>query len=567
MAIRQLTIQRYRGLEKFEWCPAPGVNALIGPGDVGKTTVLQAISLLFNTAPSGSASEYDYYDRNVEDGFEISAVIGDLSETLRRNYPTALRGWKDNQLHGLPDEDGAEAVILVSVRGNNDLEIFHEVVFSDDTRVWFSVASRRTLNFSNLASGARAMTEFRLSRGSLLDRHIKGSKLRLIVTEKMAAASADIDLPEDIAESLEQLKKRFKTMGLPDGLHLGLITPQERSLLWLVGLLTGDKPEHAVPLAFSGSGTTQLAMFALASALAKGEPIVVVDEPEVGLEPYRQRALIRSLVRLAGATGQVFITTHSPAILSVLTGAQLARIMPGVNPQTLTGVEIDRLLREAPSAFVSMLPVLCEGETEAGFLAEVLDLYAKKEGLEGLDALGVTLVAREGIPIGQPRVLHEATALLNVGIACGLFVDNEASFAGLRDQLRQRDDCAFGCWDTVVNIEEAVAMSLPIEQMSKLVDLAARLLQRGRPESLLQQVGEYAGEPGKASIDALVASLGEKTVRNALSKAMQQGIWFKQMERARALGKFLLEEGMPSDMEKVLVAFWESIKKVLYGAK
>ena len=247
MAIRQLTIQRYRGLEKFEWCPAPGVNALIGPGDVGKTTVLQAISLLFNTAPSSSASEYDYYDRNVEDGFEISAVIGDLPETLRRNYPTALRGWKDNQLHGLPGEDGAEAVILVSVRSNNDLEISHEVVFSDDTREWFGVASRRTLNFSNLASGARAMTEFRLSRGSLLDRHIKGSELRSIVTEKMAAASADIDLPEDIAESLEQLKERFKTMGLPDGLHLGLITPQERSLLWLVGLLKGDKPEHAVP--------------------------------------------------------------------------------------------------------------------------------------------------------------------------------------------------------------------------------------------------------------------------------------------------------------------------------
>lgn len=56
-------------------------------------------------------------------------------------------------------------------------------------------------------------------------------------------------------------------------------------------------------------------------------------------------------------------------------------------------------------------------------------------------------------------------------------------------------------------------------------------------------------------------------MRNALSKAMQEGGWFKQMERARALGKFLLEEGMPSDMEKVLVAFWESIKKVLDGAK
>ena len=130
------------------------------------------------------------------------------------------------------------------------------------------------------------MTELRLGRGSLLDRHIRGGELRSIVTEQIAAASAEMDLPKDIAASLEQLKETFKTKGLPDMLYLGLITPQERSLLWLVGLLTGDRPEQAVPLAYSGSGTTKLAMFALASALAQGEPILIVDEPEAGLEPY-----------------------------------------------------------------------------------------------------------------------------------------------------------------------------------------------------------------------------------------------------------------------------------------
>lgn len=82
MAIRRLTIERYRGLKKFEWYPSPGVNALIGPGDVGKTTALSAISLLLNTGPSGSASEYDYYQRNVEDEFGISAVIGDLPKSF-----------------------------------------------------------------------------------------------------------------------------------------------------------------------------------------------------------------------------------------------------------------------------------------------------------------------------------------------------------------------------------------------------------------------------------------------------------------------------------------------------
>jgi len=308
-------------------------------------------------------------------------------------------------------------------------------------------------------------------------------------------------------------------------------------------------------------------MFALASALAQGEPILVVDEPEVGLEPYRQRVLVRSLARLSGASGQAFITTHSPAILSVLTGKQVARLIPGANPQTLASADIDKLLREAPSAFLSRLPILCEGVTEAGLLTEILELYATREGKDGLDAYGVTLVAREGIPVGQPKVLREATALLDAGIACGLFVDNETDHAGQRDQLRQRDDCAFGCWDTVVNIEEAVARSLPVEQLSKLVDLAAELLPEGRLASLLQQVGQHAGKPGEAPINSLVASLGEQAARDALCQAMQDGKWFKQMGRARALGKFLLEEGIPPEVERVLLAFWDSIKKVLDGTE
>ena len=51
--IRKLTIQRFRGLETFDWHPVPGMNVILGGGDVGKTTVLEAIALLLN--PSNAA--------------------------------------------------------------------------------------------------------------------------------------------------------------------------------------------------------------------------------------------------------------------------------------------------------------------------------------------------------------------------------------------------------------------------------------------------------------------------------------------------------------------------------
>ena len=44
--IYRLIIERFRGIETPSWYPAVGVNVILGGGDVGKTTVLDAIALL-----------------------------------------------------------------------------------------------------------------------------------------------------------------------------------------------------------------------------------------------------------------------------------------------------------------------------------------------------------------------------------------------------------------------------------------------------------------------------------------------------------------------------------------
>ena len=50
--IRKLTVSRFRGIEKLEWMPAPGMNIILGGGDVGKTTILEAIALLLTPQPA-----------------------------------------------------------------------------------------------------------------------------------------------------------------------------------------------------------------------------------------------------------------------------------------------------------------------------------------------------------------------------------------------------------------------------------------------------------------------------------------------------------------------------------
>ncbi|RNJ42449.1 MULTISPECIES: AAA family ATPase [Mesorhizobium] len=39
-----LEIENFRAIKKLRWLPGLGVNSLIGPGDSGKSTILDAMS-------------------------------------------------------------------------------------------------------------------------------------------------------------------------------------------------------------------------------------------------------------------------------------------------------------------------------------------------------------------------------------------------------------------------------------------------------------------------------------------------------------------------------------------
>jgi putative ATP-dependent endonuclease of the OLD family len=44
--IRHIAISNFRCIQDLSWYPAPGINCLIGPGDNGKSSILDAFSVL-----------------------------------------------------------------------------------------------------------------------------------------------------------------------------------------------------------------------------------------------------------------------------------------------------------------------------------------------------------------------------------------------------------------------------------------------------------------------------------------------------------------------------------------
>src|SRR5258706_10577598 len=73
--IYHLAIERFRGIKALSWHPGKGVNVILGGGDVGKTTVLDAIGLLLSPTNTTTLSDSDYHARNIDAGFVIEAVL------------------------------------------------------------------------------------------------------------------------------------------------------------------------------------------------------------------------------------------------------------------------------------------------------------------------------------------------------------------------------------------------------------------------------------------------------------------------------------------------------------
>lgn len=553
MQIRRIKVQRYRGLNDFTWCPGPGVNCLIGPGDSGKSTVLAAISLLLAPYPAIACSEFDFHRRQVADGFEIEGVITAPPDAVIAGERCApfVRGWLDGAVTDLPDEGGAEPVLVCRVRGTPDMEAIHEIVLAAG-EMPFSVGLRRKLMLSRLSGEERASRDLRIGSGSVLDRYLGRLDIRPALHQAVATASQQLALPTEVSDSMRGLTELFGKAGLPDALHLGLVPAPGTSLSGMVTLMRGEDPATAIPLAMSGTGTRQLALLEMSSSLAGENPILVVDEPERGLEPYRQRAAARRLSDLVGEEGQAFVTTHSPYVLRCMPEDAIWRLRDSSSAIRFEGTHIVKLLRDDPAAFFAPVPVFCEGVTEIGLLDVVL-----RKVLDGpLDAAGVHLINGGG----QPKVLDMIRAFADAGVPCAGFLDEENFDPVIRRSLAER--CTLFIWNGAVNVEDAVTRFLPLEHLPRILEwaeVAKDIQQRHLADQLTAELG---GEKTRDFAE-LVAVHGEEAVRRSLYSVMSKRRWFKSEVGGAVLARGLIEIDMPAEIRSQLWDFVKRLKAML----
>ncbi|MEJ0024962.1 MAG: ATP-binding protein [Rhizomicrobium sp.] len=566
-AIYRFSIERFRGIKSLVWQPAKGVNVILGGGDVGKTTILDAIGLLLSPVNPANLADTDYHARDIAAGFLIEAVISlppgsGISDQFKPSWPWEWNG-TDVSVPST-DDDGnppGDPVYRVRVRGTEDLELIYEIVQPDGSTDGFPVGLRRSIGLVRLSGDDRNDRDLRLVQGSALDRLLSDKGLRSRMASELAKSDVKSELTDGAKKALEDLDAAFKAKSLPAGLDLAITGGQGPSIASLVGL-TADRDGTPLPLASWGAGTRRLSALAIAEQNQGEAPITIVDEVERGLEPYRQRTLMD---KLQAAKSQVFVTTHSPAAISAVSEAGVWYVDPAGRIGALDALKIARHRKVDPETFLARFAVVAEGATEAGLTASLLER-----------ALGAAL-EQHGVHVtdggGHENTLGLLEALAAGGLRFGGFVDDEAKHPERWAKLAAKLDKLLFRWPSLCT-ENNVIATIPDDKLEALIIDPKNEKTGMRCRTLSERLGiadkDFAALKAKAGdgFRALIIEAARGSVPPGKESENKQykahaGTWFKSMEGGRELAGKIFSLGAWPVLKPQLLPFCNAVRKAI----
>lgn len=560
--IRQVYIRNFRSIKELTWRPSPGINCLIGPGDSGKSSLLDAIELCLGigSKKASSMNDADFHLLNPKNNICIALTIGGLDDGLMdlEDYGLFARGF-DLATGTLYDEPafGHEPALTLNV----NVDEYREPVWSlYSDRAWKKGLTRqlsrkdREKLFSARLNASNTERNLTWSMGSVLTRltdEALNVNASLMDAARLAKTSFGDVADEQVGKTLAVVDRAAQALGVPTGGKVrALLDTQFLSLREAAVTLHSSE---GVPLRCLGTGSTRLLVAGLLKEVSHAAPVVLVDEIEFGLEPHRLTRLLNALgSKLPDSLSQVFLTTHSPVTLQQLRSDHLQVVRRDLGIHVVrsagTGDPIQGLLRKSPSAFLAEKVVVCEGASEMGLLRGIDDFYVEL-GESSFLAHGVSLCDAGG---GSPRsCIEKAILFANLGYKVAAFIDNDVPIKGdCLERFKALGGELF-TWAAGMALEDALFANVSDENVTVLLDLADDFVGRDSINAKLKDgpgglltfefVRHASAEMGyPPPLRANLARASRTTKLDKNGEPDKKKGWFKSIERMECVGRVVI---------------------------
>ena len=541
--IVELEIENFRGISTFSQKFDRDVVCLIGRGDAGKSTILDAISYVLSSAWNLPIYDTDFYGLNTSNPLVIRVTLSDLPDELMTEgkYGLFIKGYSQDTGSISPElSEGFVPALTIELRVQDDLE-----------PKWH-VTSGRAEQTKEISSRDRAKLNcFMIS--DYVDSHFswnKGNPLYALFK------SEDPDEQQEklVLEALREAKSKldgaaFEHFGGVTGTvkdnaaQLGLNINEIQTTLDFkdINMKEGKVSLHLgnVPFRLMGKGSKRLASIAIQTAIARNGGIALIDEIEQGLEPDRIKHVVRALK--AGSPGQVIMTTHSRDVVTELEVQNLLVLHSDRSAGVLKSeyLDIDNgklkgVVRACPEAFFARKVVVCEGATEVG-ICRAIDQFRISSGKTPMSFNGCAYVDGTGSSFSE-RAMNISEAGMDVSVLCDSDTDDKLKHS--KDAMKGASIEIFDC-DSSSSIEAQVFQDLP---WGSILDAVNYVMQaHGRTTESIDDALKARCTPATSFNDNW-RETDTLEIRKALAavSVVDGKEWFKRIDHGERLGQIIL---------------------------
>lgn len=547
MKLTNIEIKNFRGIRHAcAFFPLDyRVVCLIGSGDSGKSTLLAAIEWALWPSWSLIVTDTDFYNCDPTEPIEIAVSLTELPEALMKEdkFGLYLRDFGKVCLGG-DDEptDTGTTILTIQLTIDESLEPRWNVITSRTDPKPISQKDRRLLSFGVV--GFDHEKDFKWGRGSILQKYADSREaLHNAFTQAMRAAveNTSLEVLDQMAPTLKEVGRQFG-VGFNGEIHNRLLM-QNGSYSTTVGVF-----DDKVPFSQRGLGSKRLLSIGMNVNACDDGALVLVDEIETGLEPYRISALINQFRKQFKNHGQLIMTTHSMSAVCECTVNEVCVCsndngelqLHRLNEKNEITADIQALLRSNPDAFLCKRVIVCEGKTEVGLL-RAFDSYLVRKGVGRLAYYGVTAIPGGG----GDNFFQLAQLLRECGYDVAILMDSDIpKEEAQKQQMREKGIFVFD-WESGFAIEEQIFQDVSLECINSLLAIAIEEHSFDKVKANLNRVFEPEELPCSVGNEMITVNediTSEERVKIGTAAKHNKSEWFKNTSKGQKIGNRIFRE-------------------------